>query len=283
MNDSTLTATDREHLERFHRVLATIIREERPGGLSRPVTVAELYQDLASYPRMREPVGLEMHADYEHALVRLLAGEGGRVRLEPETARDELRRELEHDDPNLSIYRRFAACEVWVGEPGSAAPAPGTGAGQEPGGSRNGPAPQRSRQAGGATDAAPPWAQAGARQAEPEPGGAPAPSRSTDLHAAPAPAVRPAAPAPGASAAPTAPSAPPASVPASPEAAARPATGKGPAGSSCEYCGGALPAGREVHYCPHCGSDQRLRPCAECSAPLEAAWRFCVACGAEAG
>jgi len=47
----------------------------------------------------------------------------------------------------------------------------------------------------------------------------------------------------------------------------------------CRYCGQALPEGREVRYCPHCGQNQLTRRCPACSAELEAGWTFCVACG----
>jgi hypothetical protein len=47
----------------------------------------------------------------------------------------------------------------------------------------------------------------------------------------------------------------------------------------CRFCGGALPDGRAVMYCPHCGQNLHERRCAGCSAPLDAGWKFCVACG----
>lgn len=47
----------------------------------------------------------------------------------------------------------------------------------------------------------------------------------------------------------------------------------------CKYCGQALPEGREVRYCPACGQNLLLRRCAACSAEIEPAWKFCVACG----
>ncbi|MBI1808306.1 MAG: zinc ribbon domain-containing protein [Gemmatimonadetes bacterium] len=47
----------------------------------------------------------------------------------------------------------------------------------------------------------------------------------------------------------------------------------------CRYCGQPLPEGRDVQFCPHCGQNLRVRRCAACSAELEPAWKFCVACG----
>lgn len=53
-------------------------------------------------------------------------------------------------------------------------------------------------------------------------------------------------------------------------------------GAGCRYCGGRLPDGRKVTFCPHCGLDQTKRQCPACSTELEAAWRFCVTCGRSA-
>jgi hypothetical protein len=49
--------------------------------------------------------------------------------------------------------------------------------------------------------------------------------------------------------------------------------------AACQYCGGALPSGRTVRYCPHCGLDVLTVRCTGCSAELDASWRYCVACG----
>jgi Double zinc ribbon len=51
----------------------------------------------------------------------------------------------------------------------------------------------------------------------------------------------------------------------------------------CLYCGGALPAGRAVNFCPHCGQSQRPLQCPSCQADVEYGWRHCVNCGALLG
>jgi hypothetical protein len=54
----------------------------------------------------------------------------------------------------------------------------------------------------------------------------------------------------------------------------------GPAGASrCRYCGGDLPSGRVLHFCPHCGQNLQVLNCPACGAEVEAGWKFCVACG----
>jgi hypothetical protein len=51
------------------------------------------------------------------------------------------------------------------------------------------------------------------------------------------------------------------------------------AGSGCTHCGGSLPAGRAVRFCPHCGGSQAPLLCPGCHAELEPQWRHCVSCG----
>ena len=64
-------------LERFHRALIEEIQTRRPEYLTSPFTVAEIYQNLVPYRTHRDRIGIEMNGDYEDALIRLLAGEGG--------------------------------------------------------------------------------------------------------------------------------------------------------------------------------------------------------------
>lgn len=47
----------------------------------------------------------------------------------------------------------------------------------------------------------------------------------------------------------------------------------------CRYCGGTLPEGRTLTFCPYCGQNLSVRQCPACSTELELAWRFCVTCG----
>jgi hypothetical protein len=51
----------------------------------------------------------------------------------------------------------------------------------------------------------------------------------------------------------------------------------------CLYCGGSLPAGRPVNFCPHCGQSQTQLLCPECRSEVEPGWRHCVNCGAAVG
>jgi hypothetical protein len=47
----------------------------------------------------------------------------------------------------------------------------------------------------------------------------------------------------------------------------------------CRYCGGALPEGRKIVFCPHCGHNLTVQHCPACNAELEVGWNFCITCG----
>lgn len=47
----------------------------------------------------------------------------------------------------------------------------------------------------------------------------------------------------------------------------------------CRFCGGKLPDGRKMTFCPHCGVNLTVRQCPACSTELDVNWRFCVTCG----
>ena len=99
-------------LSRFYGALVEEIRAQRPDYLTGPFTVAEIYQNLVPYGLHRDRIGVEMNGDYEHVLLRLLAGEGGYLILESDTALRNLREELESPNPNTGMYREYAAVDV---------------------------------------------------------------------------------------------------------------------------------------------------------------------------
>lgn len=101
-----------EVLERFHRALIEEIQTQRPEYLTEPFTVAEIYQNLVPYGSHRDRIGVEMNGDYEDALLRLLAGEGGYLLLESEPALRDLKAELDTQNPNTGLYREYAAVDV---------------------------------------------------------------------------------------------------------------------------------------------------------------------------
>ncbi len=54
-------------------------------------------------------------------------------------------------------------------------------------------------------------------------------------------------------------------------------------GGPCPYCTNALPTGRAVSYCPHCGMNVTVAQCPACSSEVEPGWHFCVTCGRDVG
>ena len=102
----------RSVLVRFHAALLEEIMTRRPEYLHAPFTVAEIYQNLVPYGTHRDRIGVEMNGDYEDALLRLLAGEGGYLFLESPPALRALREELASSNPNTGLYREYAAVDV---------------------------------------------------------------------------------------------------------------------------------------------------------------------------
>jgi hypothetical protein len=254
---------EHEPLERLYARLTRALQSQRSEPWSAPVTVAEIYQELIPYRVVREDAGFAMNADYEHALLRLLSGEGDWARLEPPTARDVIERELRSPNPNVTIYREYAACDVWIKAPRAGLQAAATAG--PPGQPENAGLEElelsevieeeASRSTFALDEAEPPAAAPPPASASPLP---PRPLQST----------------PSASAA--------RSAPAAPERGQGSAViGEAP-GSQCTFCDSRLPSRRKVRFCPYCGGDQSMVPCGTCGEALESAWLFCVACGTSA-
>ncbi len=269
-----MTPDTSEVLSRFHRALVGEIRQVRPDYLVEPFTVAEIYQNLVPYRSHRDVIGVEMNGDYEDALLRLLAGEGDYLFLESDVARREIREELQTGNPNTGLFRDFAAADVRLNpskidfegpvlyaESKAAESDEGEAVFEDSGLSHEpeefGPtdavsvdAPQAEVDA--ADDQEPAFGFAEAddaevdRSADAEEHGADDGSGLEEVET-------------------------PTSV-----------ASDGAAPSSCPWCKGELPEREGVKFCPHCGSNLGLVPCAACGAEIETSWRFCIVCGTEA-
>jgi hypothetical protein len=55
-----------------------------------------------------------------------------------------------------------------------------------------------------------------------------------------------------------------------------------PVTAPCPYCGGNLPVGRTVLFCPHCGQNIGVVHCPTCGSELDVGWQFCITCGQKA-
>jgi hypothetical protein len=99
-------------LDRLYRKLREVAARQFPAESTPSFTVAELYQQLIPYRGVRGELGVLELAEYEHALLRLLAGERGYVRVDSPQMQEELRKELSSLSPILGIYRDYADTRV---------------------------------------------------------------------------------------------------------------------------------------------------------------------------
>jgi hypothetical protein len=109
-----LTGVGMDELDRFFHRLVRSLAERGADRLEQPVQVAEVYQELVPYRQHRTELHLDTHQDYEMVVLRLLAGERGYARLEPEEAQQVLAREVRTPFPETGAFRQFAAAKVYL-------------------------------------------------------------------------------------------------------------------------------------------------------------------------
>ena len=246
-----------DDLDRLFVLLVERVAAQYPDHRSDPFEVAELYQSLVPYRHFRRELGIETNGDYELALVRLLAGERGYLQGESDM-QEAMKKELAGSNPNTSIFREYAASRV--GLPSDAARR------AEHVMARGGGQPAAVRAAAGAANApaANPGDTPGVRQSAIPLGH----NEPVSPSLPPTPASVAATAAPGA-------------APAARQQRRQPAeeTVPGASGDRCRYCSGALPPGRPVTYCPHCGQNLTIRRCPACATELDLSWKYCITCG----
>ncbi len=251
-----------DDLDRILQRLVQRIRAEYPEYMNRPFEVSELYQNIVPYRHHRRELAIETNQDYEMALLRLLAGERGYL-LGDATMQEAVKRELASPNPNTALFREFAAARVSL--------SPEAARRYEQLSSKES-VPDDVR----TVTAAPP------PRAAPPP---PPPSRAAPSALPAQPSISAMAPPPPPPRAPTPPPAEYYATPPSSErtigTASRAAgmTSAAVAAGGCRYCGGALPQGRRVTFCPHCGQNLTVQRCPACSTELELGWKFCTTCG----
>lgn len=99
-------------VDRLFRKLRDTVGRRPSSAAGEGFTVGDLYQRLVPYRGVRGELGILELAEYEHALLRLLAGERGYLRLEEPRVAEELRKELSSPNPILGIYRDYAGERV---------------------------------------------------------------------------------------------------------------------------------------------------------------------------
>ena len=242
-----------DDVERMYRHLVRTIRASAPQLLAQPFAVSDLYTTILPYRLHRRELGVETNQDYELAMLELLSGARGYLTVEPRM-RDALGTSVRSPNPDPALIRQFASARVALA-PDALRQLDGEGA-----------APAAASTAPAAPAAATPVAR-DMREADT----VPVPTVTPAEGAAPSPPVR-------TSGAPRT-SGTTASAPAAPaRRPSRPITVRA-AGEACPPCQGALPAGRQISFCPHCGQDLTVQHCPACGSELEHEWKFCVTCG----
>jgi hypothetical protein len=249
-------------IDRTFKHLLQTIQARYPAYLGQPFEVAELYQNILPYRHHRRELGLETNQDYELVLLQLLAGARDYLVVNDEM-RGRLARELASPNPDPGVFREFSTAQIALS-----------------------PAAVRRFQ-NGAPNTEPALVTVGASEAAPPRTAPPRAANATPVSTAPRSSSSAAtAPTLAAQPAPRRASAPPSSsASAPPRAAAAPVVARTPqsiapeAGEQCRYCSGALPAGRRITFCPHCGQNLTVVNCLACGTELELGWKFCTTCG----
>jgi hypothetical protein len=236
-------------LERFFRRLVERLAATDPSRLHRPLPLDEIVSSLLPYRANRRALGVETSEDYELLVMRLCAGEGELVRTEPEEARVRFVRELASPNPDLAALHSFESVLITL-RPQPLARALG------PVDAAESPEPLDDRDDAHDLLALPEipgldaLRMAADEQGEPEADASYSEAGETAFDAE-APEGDP-----------------------DPETMPEPE----PPGR-CLYCGGRLPTGRAVNFCPHCGQNQTLILCPGCRSEVEPGWKHCVNCG----
>ena len=250
-----------DELDRLYRLLVDTIRAQHPELLARPFEVADIYQSIMPYRLHRRSLGMDTNSDYEMALLRLLSGERGYI-IGDDEMQNALRRELATPNPDPGAFRPFAQSHVELAADALRR--------LEQGGS----ATARVMSAPAAAPAAPPRPSVPAAPPPAPPRPVAPPRPPTPYAAPPAPYAPPAAPAAAATHAPVTNPSLQQTMSAPPRSTTAEALG-----GQCRYCSGALPAGRRLTYCPHCGQNLTVQHCPACNTELEVGWKFCTTCG----
>ncbi|MDX2058813.1 MAG: zinc ribbon domain-containing protein [Gemmatimonadales bacterium] len=297
-------------LERFVKRLVEVLESRDPGGVHRPLSVADLRGSILPYRQHRAAIGLTNSEDYEILVLRLVAEEGGFVRTYPPESAERARAEVAHPNPDVDLVESMDDTTVQIGAAGLArilaigsddpaverpsgslrsplAGLPLVGTDGEPGESRADQPPTR---ASAEAPAAVSSAEVPAAVSTVESPVA-ADSESDGSESARSGPAESAATESAASVEPAADLAPPFepiadSISVDEEAPAASPSPNGPepvAPSACPACSRALPTHRAAIFCPHCGVQLGVARCPRCSSDIEPGWRHCIVCGQRTG
>ncbi len=210
--------------------------------LDRPLEVGEITDRLAPYGAARRDGKVDTHDDYQHLVMRLLAGERDLV-FADDLMQDDLRAELASPNPDLGVLRTYRNASVRLSTGGTQQVLAGdTNIDLTP------PTPIKPGPAVRASKPVP----VAEPSAEPTSG----PSGSAIVE--------------------------PATMARDNNALFDAFGGTGTGTGGCPYCAQPVPDGRPVKFCPSCGQNLLVKRCPGCSAEIEQGWKFCVTCGRKA-
>jgi hypothetical protein len=95
----------------FQRLVEALAQDVR---LAVPFRAADVYERLVPYRSNRSRLRVATHQDYEMTVLRLLAGERGYVRVEPDDVREGLQREAGSVNPDTAVFRSFPDASVMI-------------------------------------------------------------------------------------------------------------------------------------------------------------------------
>jgi Double zinc ribbon len=95
----------------FELLVEALARETR---VAVPFPAADVYERLVPYRSNRSRLKVATHQDYEMAVLRLLSGERGYVRLDGDDVREAMQREIAAPNPDPAYFRSFPDARVMV-------------------------------------------------------------------------------------------------------------------------------------------------------------------------
>lgn len=100
-----------DEVEALFTRVAQSLHAANPAAVVLPLEVAEISARWAPYTLVRREFSIATNEDYELLLMRLLSGEGGFV-FADESLQDDLRREVESKNPDLTALRTYGAARI---------------------------------------------------------------------------------------------------------------------------------------------------------------------------
>lgn len=95
----------------FNHIVSNLSRTDS-SQLRRPIPLAELRDSIVPYRAYRRTLQLETSEDYELALMRLCAGEGGFARTEPPEIGRAFADEISSPNPDLGLIQRHEKASI---------------------------------------------------------------------------------------------------------------------------------------------------------------------------